>query len=111
MDYKLEAQKAVAFFDVVRTCIDNAEIGVVVGWDKERPGVILTRASSQIAVAARNLQFVMERLYVVAHAMAREEQNAAPVDGVSAGRALVPTEEVGSDTVSESAASPAKRPS
>jgi hypothetical protein len=104
MDYKHEAVQAVAFFDAVRVAMDGAEMGVVMGWEKENPATILQRTLCQMEVAARNLKFAIERVQVIAFVYERENKNGASVDGVSAGRTVVSTKKVGRDSLSKSAA-------
>lgn len=106
MDYKQETEKAVAFLDAVRTAIDNAELGVVMGWKDERAGVILTRATCQMEVAARNLEFVIHKLQLIARMHESEQKYGATVDGVSARGTVVPESQVGRDSIPQSAASP-----
>lgn len=99
MDYKPEAQKALAFFDAVRTAIDGAELGVLRSWEKPRPEVAILRALCQMEVGARNLEFAIESMKRIYFAYEEERKNAAPVDRVPAGGTVVPTEKMGRDSV------------
>lgn len=99
MDYKPEAEKALAFFDAVRAAIDGAELTLVMSWEKLPADVLILRTLCKMEVGARNLEFAIESMKRIYYAYEEERKNGAPVDGVSAGRTVVPTEKVGRDSL------------
>jgi hypothetical protein len=103
MDYKREAEKAVAFFDAVRTAMDGAEIGVVMDWKDERAGVTLRLATYQMEVAKRNLEWAIDAVEFIARRYEAEHNNVAATDRVPTRGVVVPTKEVGRDQILERA--------
>jgi hypothetical protein len=108
MDAERAVEKAIAFLEPARTAIDGAELAFVGSLTSEHPARQLVKGQSMLEVAARNVKFCSECILEIAQQLAREADNGASVDGVSAGRTVVPTAEVGRDQVPSSAASASK---
>lgn len=105
-----DAQRCMGFLEVVRTMIDNAELQVAAATTSDKAEALLSRAGSHVAVASKNLVWVSEEIVRIALEHREAENNGASVDGVSAGRTVVSTEEMGRDQVPSGTASTAKYP-
>jgi hypothetical protein len=108
MDAERAVAKAIAFLEPARTAMDGAELAFIGSLTSERPAQQLVRGQALLEVAARNVKFCSEYILEIAQQLAREADNGASVDGVSARGTVVPTEKVGRNQVPSSAASASK---
>jgi hypothetical protein len=83
-----QTQNIIAFLELARTAIDNAELRLAGLTDGERAGFTLVKVMSEIAAAAHNLTRVGEVVKAYAELIAEDAQNAATVDRSATGESL-----------------------
>lgn len=72
-----QAQNCMAYLELARTAIDNAELKIASAVDKEHVGVALSKASGELAAAARNLVNCAEEISKIASETIEKQYGAA----------------------------------
>src|SRR5712691_9986689 len=100
MDYKREAEKAVAFFEPVRTAIDTAELDVLMRWDVSYPLEAILRLECLLGVAVRNLLIARDAVQGMRETYEGEAAIATAVDGAAAGSTVSAEQKTGGHRLS-----------
>src|SRR5712691_5873565 len=97
MDYKREAEKAVAFLEPVRTAIDTAELDVAMRWDVSYPLEAMLHLECLLAVALCNLLITRDAVQRIRETYEGEAASATAVDGSAAGSTVSAEQKTGGD--------------
>jgi len=106
-----DAEKCMGFLEVARTMIDDAEVHIAGATMQGAKIALVNKALAEVGIASQNLLWAAQE---IARAVPVEQGglgNAATSNRVSARESMVSTEEVGRDSLLESAARTAKRTS
>lgn len=85
-----QAQNIIAFLELARTAIDNAELRIVGLDEKDYPGLALIKAMSEITAAADNLVKAVEIIREYAESVAEKPKDASTTNRATAGKPVVP---------------------
>lgn len=79
-----QVQRCMAYLELARTAIDNAELRIVGAPDSERPPSALIKALGEIVAGVENLKLCTQEISQWAHDEVEKQASASTVDGVAA---------------------------
>lgn len=85
-----QVQNITAFLELARAAIDNAELRIVGLPESRAPRHPLITAISEIHAAACNLESAAALVKEYAESVVEKHKDASTIDGVAAGKPLVP---------------------